>query len=172
MNPLSLALASLKSRPLQSLLCLVSAAAGIALLSLILLMSQSIDNGLTRNMRGIDIVVGAKGSPLQLILSTVFHADVPNGNIEEADAAKISANSQIAKAIPIAIGDSYKGFRVVGSNADYVSLFDAQYAQGKIFAQDFEAVAGANVALNYGDEFEAAHGLSIDSDDYSPFPQI
>ncbi len=165
MNPASLAISSIVSRPLQTILCVISAAAGIALVCFILLMSQGIDNGIGRNMRGIDMVVGAKGSPLQLILSTVFHADVPNGNIEQTDADTITRNPQVAKAIPIAVGDSYKGYRVVGSSADYISLFHGEAAQGRIFNQNFEAVVGANVRVPLNTEFAAVHGLSIDSDD-------
>lgn len=169
MNSISLAAASIKARPLQTALCMIASAAGIALLSLVLLFSNSIENGIMRNMRGIDMVVGAKGSPLQLILSTVFHADVPNGNIEQKDAQTIIKNPQIAKAIPMAIGDSYKGFRVVGTTNDYLNLFDAEFAQGKSFEKNFEAVAGANVNVKLGDEFAAVHGLSIDSDDVHDF---
>ena len=165
MNALSLAFASIIARPLQTILCVVGTASGIALLCFVLLLSKGIDDGIQKNMRGIDIVVGAKGSPLQLILSTVFHADVPNGNIEAHDAEELAKNPQIAKAIPIAIGDSYKGYRVVGTSRDYLSLFNAELSQGKIFEKNFETVIGANVPLPLGTKFAAVHGLSIESDD-------
>src|SRR5262249_29476654 len=155
MNPLGLATASIKTRPLQSALCASAAAAGIALLCAVFLLSQAIDDGLTRNIRGVDIIAGAKGSPLQLVLSSVYHADIPNGNIEMDDAEKLMHNPQVKQAIPLAIGDNYKGWRVVGTTPDYLSLYNAVLAEGKIFAQPFEAVAGAETGLKIGTKFAA-----------------
>lgn len=169
MNAFSLALASIKSRPLNTTLCIAASATGIALLCTVFLLSQAIDNGFTRNAEGIDIVVGAKGSPLQLVLSSVYHADVPNGNIEAADADKVSHNPQVKQAIPLALGDSHKGWRIVGTTPDYLALYHASFADGQVWKQPFDAVAGALTGVKLGEQFPAVHGLSIDSDDVHHF---
>jgi len=168
-NAFSLALASIKSRPLNTALCVAASAAGIALLCTVFLLSQAIDTGFSRNAEGIDIVVGAKGSPLQLVLSSVYHADVPNANIEAADADRVSHNPQVKQVIPLAIGDSHKGWRIVGTTQDYLSLYGATFAEGHTWQQPFEAVAGALTGIKTGEQFPAVHGLSIDSDDVHHF---
>ncbi len=109
-------------------------------------------------------MVGAKGSPLQLILSTVFHADVPTGNIDLAQAQAIARNPMIASAIPLALGDSYRGHRIVGTETSYLDLYGAKLAQGALFADEMEAVVGAEVArrhgLAVGASLTGAHGLA------------
>jgi putative ABC transport system permease protein len=165
MNALSLALASIRARPLQSALCVLASAAGFALLAALFLLSQAIAGGFERNAEGVDVVAGAKGSPLQLVLSSVYHADVPTGNIEAADAEKIAHNPKVRLAIPLALGDSYRGYRIVGTTPDYLKLYGAVLADGKVFAQPFEAVAGAFADLKTGAHFFGVHGLSIDADD-------
>ena len=169
MNAFSLSLASVRSRPLNTLLCIAASAAGVALLCTVFLLSQAIETGFSRNAEGIDIVVGAKGSPLQLVLSTVYHADVPNGNIEAADADKISHNPQIKQTIPLALGDSHKGWRIVGTTPDYLALYQAGFAKGHVWQKPFDAVAGALTGIKFGEQFPAVHGLSIDSDDVHHF---
>ena len=169
MNAFSLALASIRSRPLNTGLCVAASAAGIALLCTVFLLSQAIDDGFTRNAEGIDIVAGAKGSPLQLVLSSVYHADVPNGNIEAAEADKVAHNPQVKQVIPLALGDSHKGWRIVGTTADYLALYKAAFADGQVWQQPFDAVAGALTGIKTGEQFPAVHGLSLDSDDVHHF---
>ncbi len=160
MTILSLALASIRSRPLHSLLCMVSTAAGIALLCAVFLLSQAISSGFTRNAQGIDMVVGAKGSPLQLVLSSVYHIDIPSGNIDMADYEELRHKRQIRQAIPLVMGDSYKGWRMVGTTHDYLGLYHAQLAKGHVFEDGFETVVGANTGLDIGNTFSVSHGFS------------
>ena len=169
MNAFSLALASARQRPLNTLLCIAASAAGIALLCTVFLLSQAIETGFSRNAEGIDIVVGAKGSPLQLVLSTVYHADVPNGNIEATDADRVSHNQQVKLAIPLALGDSHKGWRIVGTTPDYLALYHASFTDGQVWKHPFDAVAGALTGIKTGAQFPAVHGLSTDSDDVHHF---
>ncbi len=169
MNTLSIATNAIKTRKLGSFLCIAAAGAGIALLCAVILLSAAVRDGLERNARGIDIIVGAKGSPLQLVLSSIYHADVPTGNIEVGEADRVSHLPQVSKAIPLAIGDSYKGWRIVGSTEDYLSLYNAKVGNGKVFSQPFEAVAGAQTGLQVGAKFAAVHGLVIDSTDVHNF---
>lgn len=169
MNAFSLALASIRSRKLNSALCMMATAAGIALLSITFLLSQAVADGFSRNAKGIDMIVGTKGSPLQLILSSIYHADVPAGNIDMQDYLELQHNPHIRQAIPLALGDNYRGWRIVGSNTDYLSLYHAEPAEGRIIGSDFEVVAGAHTDVPLGAEFAALHGYAADSDDVHNF---
>ena len=165
MNALTLAVASIKSRPLHSSLCMAAVAAGIALLCAVFLFSQSVAAGFARNAQGIDIVVGTKGSPLQMVLSSVYHADIPAGNITMADYEELRRSRQVRQAIPLALGDSYKGFRMVGATPAYLDLYKAEFKSGAVFSKPFETVAGANTGLKVGDDIAVTHGFAANSDD-------
>jgi putative ABC transport system permease protein len=165
MNTFTLALASLRARPLQSILCTVSVAAGITLLCAIYLLSNSIAAGFARNANGIDVVVGAKGSPLQLVLSSVYHADIPAGNIDMQAYEHLRRSPNIQRAIPLAFGDNYKGFRMVGTTPDYIKLYNGEFAKGVAFDAPFETVAGAQTNLKVGDKIAVTHGFSTESHD-------
>ena len=119
---------------------------------------------MTRNSAGADIVIGAKGSPLQLVLSSVYHLDVPNGNIPQAEAERISRHPQIENTVPLALGDNYQGFRIVGTTEDYLELYSADIEQGRVFDAPFEAVAGSATGLQPGQKFAGAHGFAEDGE--------
>ena len=169
LNALTLAAASIRARPLHSVLSVIAAGAGIALLTAIFLLFGAIQDGLARNARGIDIIAGAKGSPTQLVLSAIYHSDVPNGNIENEDYQQLLHNPQVKQAIPMALGDNYHGWRIVGTTPDYLALYHAQLRQGHAFTKPFEAVAGNLTGLKIGDKFAALHGFAADSDDVHNF---
>lgn len=162
MNAITLAIASIRSRPLHALLCVMAAASGITLLSAVFLLSQGVSSSFVRNAAGIDIVAGTKGSPLQLVLSSVYHVDIPTGNISMEDYKRLKRNPHVRKAIPLALGDSYRGFRMVGTTKDYIGLYKAQFARGRVFSENFEAVAGADTRLEIGDSFSVSHGFSTE----------
>lgn len=159
MNDLTLILSSLKSRWLNSLLSVFLTAFGVMLALLIIQFGHHIQSRLSADGQGIDIVVGAKGSPLQLILSSVYHIDIPTGNIPYDEAEKWMKHGQIKTAIPLALGDNWKGYRIVGTTSAYMKHYGAELAQGQIWDTAFEAVAGSSVGLKIGDEFTGAHGL-------------
>lgn len=165
MNFLTLAIASIRSRPMHSALCMAAVAAGIALLCAVFLFSHSVADGFGRNAKNIDIVVGTKGSPLQMVLSSVYHVDIPAGNITMDDYNNLKRNHNIRRAIPLALGDNHKGFRMVGSTADYLNLYGAEFKDGKVFSASFETVAGANTGLKVGEKIAVSHGFSAASDD-------
>ncbi len=165
MNSIRLAWASIQSRGLHSVLCVTGIAAGIALLCAVFLLSQGISDGFVRNARSIDVIVGAKGSPLQLVLSSVYHADIPAGNIDMKDYEKVRKHPRVKNAIPLALGDSYRGWRMVGTIPAYIALYGGEFAQGRAFDKDFETVAGAATGLKVGETFAVSHGFSADSDD-------
>lgn len=163
MNIKNLSWRNLLSSPLNSTLSILLMTLGIGMISLILLINTEVNQQVERNLKGIDMVVGAKGSPLQLILSSVYHIDNPTGNIPLEEAKKIEKNPLVASSIPISLGDSYNGFRIVGTNLDYLDLFDVKLKSGRLWKQSLEVVLGHTVAeandLNIGDTFHGSHGL-------------
>lgn len=159
MNDLALPLASLKSRWLNSLLSVFLTAFGVMLAIIVLQFGHHIQNRLNADGQNIDLVVGAKGSPLQIVLSSIYHIDIPTGNIAYDEAKKWMSHKQVKTAIPMALGDNWKGYRIVGTTGDYMALYGAEIDTGKIWQKPFEAVSGSAVGLKIGDEFEGAHGL-------------
>ncbi len=164
MNLLSLVISYLKARPLNTLLNILLLSLGIAVITILLLFSNQLKEKITDNTKGIDLVVGAKGSPLQLILCNVFHIDFPTGNIKLLEAERLAKHRLVKSAIPLALGDSYQNFRIVGTNRAYAELYNAELAMGVWWANDLEVVVGSTVAellkLKVGATFESAHGLS------------
>lgn len=144
------------SRPLAALLNLLLLTLGLAAITLVLLVATQIDQAFTRDLEGIDLVVGAKGSPLQLILAGVFHIDVPPGNIALQEVQALQANPLVAQLIPLSLGDSYRGFRIVGTTPDYVAHYRAAPAQGRLWQQPMEAVLGATVARSMAADMAGA----------------
>ncbi len=159
-----LAGAYLASRPLLTALNATMLALGVATLVFLLLVSHQAGERLERDAKSVDLVVGAKGSPLQLILSTVFHVDMPTGNIGLEEARKVMANPMVATATPLALGDSFRGHRIVGTDASFLALYGARLAQGALFAGEMEAVVGSGVAqrqaLSVGARITGSHGLA------------
>ncbi len=164
MNLATVSFAYLRARALNTALNVLLLALGIATITLLLLTTSQLEERMQRDARGIDLVVGAKGSPMQIILSSIYHLDVPTGNISLAQAKEIAKHRMIKKTIPLALGDNYHGFRIVGTNPDYVAHYGARLAQGRLWQAPLEAVLGAAVAaetrLGVDATFIGAHGLS------------
>jgi putative ABC transport system permease protein len=164
LNLLKLAAAYLRAQGLGTGLNIVLMALGVAAITVVLLFTSQVEDRFLRDAEGIDLVVGAKGSPLQLVLSAVYHLDVPTGNIPLAEAEKIEANAMIAKAIPLALGDTYRGYRIVGTNPEYLAHYGAHPAEGRLSDAPLEAVLGQEVAaatgLKVGGRFTGSHGLA------------
>lgn len=155
-------------RPLETGLSVLLLAFGVGIISLMLLMQRSLTEDLDRNIKDIDLVLGAKGSPLQLILANVYHVDVPTGNISLAEARKVMRHPYISEAIPLAYGDNYELFRIVGTEPSYPAHYSAEVDDGRMFEAPFEVVVGQEVAaatgLALGDTFFSAHGLTDGTD--------
>ncbi len=164
MNIITLVWSYLKARPLNTVINILLLSLGIAVITILLLFNNQLEKKISDNAKGIDLVVGAKGSPLQLILCNIFHIDLPTGNIKLFEAERIAKNRLIKAAIPLALGDSYEGYRIVGTNVNYPELYQATLAQGNWWKNNLEVTIGANVAalsnLKVNDEFASAHGLS------------
>jgi putative ABC transport system permease protein len=173
-NLARLSVAYLKARPLNTVLNLVLLALGVGTIALLLLANHQIEERMGRDARGIDLVAGAKGSPMQLILSTVFHVDAPTGNIPLAEAKKLAQHRAVKLAIPLALGDSFRGFRIVGTTHDYVGHYAGELAAGRLWEAPMEAVLGAETArttgLGVGGKFVGSHGFAEGGEEHGEFP--
>lgn len=168
MTIFSIAYKDLKAKPLTAFLNLLLIAFGIAILTVLLLGSTQISDKLEQNSRDIDLVVGAKGSPLQLILSSIFYIDFPTGNIPLKDAEQLAQNPLVKRAVPLALGDNYNGYRIAGTDTSFINLYQLSLQKGRFWQKDFEVAVGQNVAaaahLQVGSHFFGAHGLTGSSD--------
>ena len=156
------------AKPLQTILSLALLSFGVGMVSLMLLTEKQVNEAFQRNIKDIDLVLGAKGSPLQLILANVYHIDAPTGNISQREAEKVLKHPYIESGIPLAYGDNHEGYRIVGTEHSYVEHYGATLAKGKLWKSPFEVTAGARVAenlgLRIGDTFFSAHGLKDQTD--------
>jgi len=164
MNLFRLAWSYLKARPLVTLLNVLLLALGVGTIGFVFLVDRQIGERLDRDARGIDLVVGAKGSPLQLILAGIYHLDAPTGNIPLEAVRTLEANPLVRKVIPLSLGDTLRGFRIVGTIPAYVELYGGELESGRVFGATLEAVLGSSVArttrLGVGDRFAGSHGLA------------
>jgi len=144
-------------------MCIRDRALGIATITSLLLFNHQFRNNLINNAEGIDLVIGAKGSPIQLILSSIYHIDSPTGNISLEETRGVINNPMVAQAIPLALGDNYNGYRIVGTERSYLEVYDATIDQGEFWKYSKEVIAGSKVAsklqLSIGDEIVSSHGV-------------
>ncbi len=149
-------------KPLNTALCVSLLLFGVGIISLLLVIQHHLEQKFARDLQNIDLVVGAKGSPLQLVLSAVYHLDAPTGNIKLAEARPVMDNPMVQEAIPLAYGDSYRGYRILGTTNAYLNKYGAQLRDGHLFSKAMQAVIGADVAaktgLRVGDTFLGTHG--------------
>ena len=157
-------------KPSQLVLNLVLLALSTGLIAGVLLFDKMITDRLDRNLAGIDLVIGAKGSPMQLILSGMYHLDTPTGNIPLSAAAPFMrpGHPLIAQAVPLSLGDSYQGYRIVGTDTSFLSLYGLTVGEGQAAMQPMDVLAGASAAralgLAVGQTFQSVHGLDDNPD--------
>ena len=163
MNLLQIAWSYVRASPLRTLLNIVLIALGTATIGFVVIVNGQIGGTLNRDAQGIDLVVGAKGSAISLILAGVFHIDAPTGNVPLDSARELAGNPLVKKVIPLSLGDSFRGFRIVGTTPDYLGLYDGTFAAGGFWQDKMQAVLGATVAaragIGIGDTFVGSHGL-------------
>ncbi|WP_343523756.1 FtsX-like permease family protein [Pedobacter sp.] len=168
MNTFKISSKNLVRNKLTTILNIILVAFGVGILSILLLAANQIGNTLEKNARGIDLVVGAKGSPLQLILSSIYHIDYPTGNIPAKDAYKLAHHPMVKRAVPLALGDNYNGYRIVGTDTSFRNLYALSILKGNFWQKDLEVTIGSTVAseskLKIGDSFFGAHGLTGNGD--------
>ncbi|MCE6988849.1 ABC transporter permease [Dyadobacter sp. CY323] len=168
MNLFKISIANILEKKLNSFLSAMLLTLGIGMISLLLLLNKQLDEQFRRNIRGIDMVVGAKGSPLQLILSSIYQIDAPTGNVPLAEINSLRRNPFVKNVIPLSMGDNYQGFRILGTTPKYVEHFQAKIAGGQPHNASMEVTIGSKVAkvlnLKVGDQFASSHGLDSEGE--------
>lgn len=168
MNIFTISSKNLVRNKLTTILNIILVAFGVGILSILFLASNQIGSKLEKNAKDIDLVVGAKGSPLQLILSSIYHIDYPTGNIPAKDAYKLAHHPMVKRAVPLALGDNYNGYRIVGTDTSFSHLYGLSVMKGNFWQKDLEVTIGSTVAstskLKIGDSFFGAHGLTGNGD--------
>lgn len=172
MNLVTIAWKSIRQRALASFLTALSVALGVTLMVSVLVVHGIVDRIFSQNSSGYNLVVGAKGSPLQLVLNTIYHLSNPVENIPYLYFKELKANPRVVNAIPICMGDvTMEGnFRIIGTSPEF---FEVEYhpdkkfrARGHFLEDDFDAVIGSRVAAvngwNIGSTFQPAHGVADD----------
>ena len=166
MNINKLSLVNVIRNPVDTSVSMILMSLGVAIISMMLLISNATKNQLESNLGGVDMVIGAKGSPIQVILSSIFHIDNPTGNISLSEVKKIVDDPLIQSAVPVSFGDNYKNYRIVGTSKEFPDIYSAQLKSGKIWSQNLEVTIGSSVAqktkLKIGDKFYGSHGLGSD----------
>lgn len=174
MRLIALAWRYLWARPLVAALNLALLALGVAAMAFVVVVGEQVERSVQRDLQGIDLVVGAKGSPLQLILAGVFHLDVPSGNIPLDTVKALREHPLVERVVPISLGDSLQGHRIVGSTLQYPALYGAQLADGAYWTDTLQAVLGADVArdtgLALGARFTGTHGLGLGGEAHGDTP--
>ncbi|HMS28285.1 MAG TPA: ABC transporter permease [Saprospiraceae bacterium] len=168
MKALYLAWKNMLSKPLRSGFSILLVALSVGLYSIIFLIEQQLENHFSKNLAETDLVISAKGSPLQSVLCNIYHADVPTGNIHlsEVKAFFNPKHPVIQEALPLSLGDQVHSYRIVGTTSGYLDWYKLTLAEGDSFQQDFDAVIGSEVALQLGlkpgSSFEGGHGLNAE----------
>ena len=163
MNIFKLSFKNIFHKPVGTILSIVLLTLAVGIISILIHVNSSIKNQMNNNLKGIDMVVGAKGSPLQLILSSVYHVDSPTGNISLTDAKSITNNRMVKNSTKLSFGDNFKGFKIVGTEKSFLELYNCKFENGRVWEKSLEAVVGKKAAeilnLKIGDEFISTHGL-------------
>jgi putative ABC transport system permease protein len=163
MNLLRLTLKFLLQKPLLTLVSVLLIMIPVSIITFIIIFDIQAKDYLYRNSGTIDLVLGAKGDPAQLINSSIFNFGPFAGSISLSDTRQIVRNRVVKLAIPLHSVDNYRGFRITGTNMNYTELNKASLMQGAWWQSEMDAVAGYEVAkklkLHPGDTFFSCHGL-------------
>ena len=162
------------TKPLSSGLSVLLMAISIMIIVLAYSTISQLSSNFNQNANKIDLVVGAKGSRMQLVLCNVFHIDQPTGNIPLESVNFVQEHPFVDLAIPISLGDNYQKFRIVGTKPSFINeLYHANFLEGEMFSKSLEVVAGAQVAqelnLSIGSTFSGSHGLGESIHDHGDF---
>lgn len=162
------------ARPGRTWANLVALTLALTAMLVVLSLNDQIRHNFERQLKGIDAVVGAKGSPIQLMLSGVYHLDVPTGNIPLKAFEQLRTHPQVARAIPLSLGDNVAGYRIVGTEPSYLELYGAELTQGRLWQSNMEALIGTQVhehtGLKLSDTFVGVHGLGAGGEAHDDTP--
>ena len=174
MNTIQLVWKNLSRQFGSVFLSILLTAFGISILAVLSITGETFEKQLDNNSKNIDLVVGAKGSPLQLILSSVYHIDNPTGNIPLAELEPLRQNPLVQLAVPLSLGDNFKGHRIVGTDSSFLKIYNTTINEGRVWQKNFEVVIGEQVAkknnLKIGDQINSSHGLSKDGHSHDEHP--
>lgn len=169
MPTLNLAFKSLWNRRGTALLTIAAIAVSATLLLGVQKMRTAARESFASTVSGVDLIVGARSGPVSLLLYSIFRAGDATANVSWSSYQKIARHPDVAWAIPISLGDSHRGFRVLGTSSGYFTHYrfgnerQLTFTSGKPFADLYDAVLGAEVAraLGYkpGDRIIIAHGI-------------
>ncbi|WP_248930870.1 ABC transporter permease [Paenibacillus hamazuiensis] len=162
---------NLVNRRVQTLITILVVTVGVAMTLSIMMISGGIRSGIVKASEPFGMIVGSKGSANQLVFNTIFLMDNPLANISLDYYHKLENDPRVTLTVPFALGDNYRGFRLVGTSRDFFSLKGRpadppyfQLAAGRLFERPFEAVIGAKTAketgLKIGDKFVSGHGVA------------
>ncbi len=169
MAVLTLALRSLWARKITAILTVVSIAAAVLLFVAVENLRQGARTSFERTITDTDVIVGARSSPINLVLYSVFQIGDPTNNVTWKTYEEIASRGDVAWTVPISLGDSHRGFRVIGTTPDYFQYYkyaDSQslaFREGRVFEDLFDVTLGAQVARELGYDLGAkitlAHGV-------------
>jgi len=181
----ALAIKSFRNRKFTTTLTIVAISLSVTLLLGVERIRKEARASFTNTISGTDLIVGARSGPVQLLLYAVFHIGNATNNISWESYQEIARNPSIKWTIPISLGDSHQGYRVMGTNSDYFKFFrfaggrQLEMANGRIFEDVFDAVLGAEVAEALGYRIDnpiiIAHGagkVSFIKHDDKPFKVV
>ncbi len=185
MNLLRLAWASVWNRRVMALLVVLTIALSSALLIGVDILRLEAKRSFERTVSGTDLIVGARTGAVPLLLYTVFHIGEPSNNMSYASYTEIAAKKNVAWTIPISLGDSHRGYRVIGTRSAFFEHYKfgskrpLTFNSGAPFAGLFDVVLGAEVAANLGYQIGSdvvlAHGtgkVSFAKHDKLPFKVV
>ncbi len=160
---------NIKQRSLSSLLTMLSIMLGVALVTAIILLRQESEEAFNQTAAGYELIVGPKGSSLQLTLNTVYQIGMPIQNMPLSTYELLKNDKRVKLAVPYVLGDNFKNFRLIGTVPEIFTEFEFKkglkykISPGRIFENDFEAVIGSETSqktgLKAGDTFTGSHGV-------------
>lgn len=151
------------SKKLRNFLTIFSILVSVMLIISVQNLTTQLKSNVIENAGAYDILVGAPGSSIQLVLNTIFYYDAPIANINIEYYESLQKDSRVANVVPIGMGDNYNGYKIIGTSNDF---FTDKYKlkSGELFKNNGEAVIGSTVAkitgLKVGDKFSGMHGLT------------
>jgi putative ABC transport system permease protein len=174
MNPIAYSVSYWRFYWKRSLLLMLSVTFGLALSTVLWQTQHDVEQHWQKDLAGIDLVVGAKGSSLQLLLAAVLHVDIPSGNISYDTYDQLKKNRMIKNIVPVSLGDNFGGYRIVGTDHGFLGLYHAELAEGQIWNDKMQLVMGAEAARksgkHIGDTIAGTHGFALHGEVHEQFP--
>jgi putative ABC transport system permease protein len=169
MNIISIVTKNLRKRLLSTCLTILSVLLGVSMIVAIYVIQSETERSFNQTSVGYDLILTAKGSQLQATLNALYHLETSVGIVPYSLYETAKRDPRVEKAFPLYVGDSYNGFRVVGTSSEFLETAEPRRGQpfsinqGKIFDSPLQAVLGSEVARRtrhkIGDQIQIQHGL-------------